>query len=405
MKKKFLTILMICALICTCLFVFAACGDDSEATDESQNQEEHDHDHDHEEEGEDATDPCGGNHTVVIDEAKPSTCTNSGLSEGKHCSVCNKTLLPQLLLQPLGHEYVDGVCTTCGKYLYSQGLAFTDSGKGTCYVSGIGSCTDTEISIPMVSPEGLVVRGIAKEAFMGCNTVTAVKFSKTVLYVEAYAFKNCSALTDIIFSDEVTSIGEEAFFGCDSITALTVGKGITSIGKGAFANCYKLESISVADGNETYCTVGNCLIETASKTLVLGCKNSTIPTDGSVTAIGYGAFWGNLALTAVTIPNTVTSIGDGAFIGCSALTSVVVPSSVTDIGQFAFWGCTALKSVTLPAGLKNLNTQLFFNCTALSTITFTGTTAQWEALSKGSSWNASVPAASVRCTNGSVSLK
>ena len=32
-----------------------------------------------------------------------------------------------------------------------QGLSFTSNGDGTCYVSGIGSCTDTDIVIPSVS--------------------------------------------------------------------------------------------------------------------------------------------------------------------------------------------------------------------------------------------------------------
>ena len=37
---------------------------------------------------------------------------------------------------------------------YSEGLKFTSNGDGTCSVSGIGTCTDTEIVIPPVSPMG-----------------------------------------------------------------------------------------------------------------------------------------------------------------------------------------------------------------------------------------------------------
>ena len=67
--------------------------------------------------------------------------------------------------------------------------------------------------------------------------------------------------------------------------------------------------ITVADGNTVYHSAGNCLIETESKTLVLGCKNSVIPTDGSVTSIGEYAFYGCTSFTSVTIPSSVTSIG------------------------------------------------------------------------------------------------
>ena len=44
-------------------------------------------------------------HTEVIDEAVAPTCTESGLSEGKHCSVCNEVLVPQEAVEALGHDY------------------------------------------------------------------------------------------------------------------------------------------------------------------------------------------------------------------------------------------------------------------------------------------------------------
>ena len=34
-------------------------------------------------------------HNVVIDKAVPATCTEKGLSEGKHCSKCGEVLLAQ----------------------------------------------------------------------------------------------------------------------------------------------------------------------------------------------------------------------------------------------------------------------------------------------------------------------
>jgi len=398
MKKKILLGLLVLVLAAVCLFALAACGTDAEAPVG----DEHDHDHS----GDGAQiDPCNGNHTAVIDAAKEPTCTTGGLSEGKHCSVCNKTLLHQLIITPLGHDYDNGVCTRCGARLYSDGLEFTADGHGACYVSGIGTCTDTEISIPPTSPKGLAVKGIGAEAFRGCDKITSVKLPKSVTVIGDRAFQNCNKLANIEFPDGLTGIGEEAFAGCHSFVSVVIGKGVTSIGKGAFANCYKLESILVAAGNTTYCVVGNCLIEVANKTLVLGCKNSVIPTDGSVTAIGSGAFWGCLGLSELAIPNTVTSIGDGAFVGCNGLVGITIPSSVIKLGQYAFLGCSTLKSVALPAGLEQLGTQLFFNCTALNSITFGGTTAQWDALARGSAWNEGVPAPSVTCTNGSVGLK
>ena len=48
----------------------------------------------------------------------------------------------------------------------SEGLEFTSNGDGTCYVAGIGECTDTDIVIPEVSPTGDVVIAIGTYAFV-----------------------------------------------------------------------------------------------------------------------------------------------------------------------------------------------------------------------------------------------
>ena len=100
----------------------------------------------------------------------------------------------------------------------------------------------------------------------------------------------------------------------------------------------------VSEGNPVYHSAGNCLIETESKTLVVGCKNSVIPNDDSVTSIGDWAF-ARSGLTSITIPDSVTSIGEYAFYGCDSLTSVTIGNSVTSIGYQAFYDCDSLTSV------------------------------------------------------------
>ncbi len=45
-------------------------------------------------------------HTEVVDEAKDATCTETGLKEGKHCSVCNEVLTEQEVVPALGHDTV-----------------------------------------------------------------------------------------------------------------------------------------------------------------------------------------------------------------------------------------------------------------------------------------------------------
>ena len=54
-------------------------------------------------------------HTPVKDEAVPAICTEAGLTEGSHCSVCGKVLVAQQKVPATGHDYVnhDAQTATC----------------------------------------------------------------------------------------------------------------------------------------------------------------------------------------------------------------------------------------------------------------------------------------------------
>ena len=106
-----------------------------------------------------------------------------------------------------------------------------------------------------------------------------------------------------------------------------------------FSTCNGLTSIVVESGNPVYDSRNNCnaIIETATNTLIVGCKKTTIP--NSVTKIGSSAFYYCVNLTAITIPNSVTAIEDYAFYGCFSITAITIPNSVTTIGSNVFKGC------------------------------------------------------------------
>ena len=55
-------------------------------------------------------------HTEVVDEAVSATCVATGLTEGKHCSVCNTVIVAQEEVPATGeHTYVNGSCSVCGE--------------------------------------------------------------------------------------------------------------------------------------------------------------------------------------------------------------------------------------------------------------------------------------------------
>jgi len=53
-------------------------------------------------------------HTEEIIPAKKATCTGTGLTEGKMCSVCGEILVAQQSTPLEKHNYEDGACTECG---------------------------------------------------------------------------------------------------------------------------------------------------------------------------------------------------------------------------------------------------------------------------------------------------
>ena len=230
--------------------------------------------------------------------------------------------------------------------------------------------------------DGLVYAGKVAYKYKGTMpNNTSIVLKEGTLGIAGSAFSGCTGLTSITIPDSVTSIGNSAFSGCTGLTSVTIPDSVTSIGDHAFASCTGLTSIIVEEGNTKYHSAGNCLIETATKTLILGCNTSVIPTDGSVTSIGGSAFSGCTGLTSITIPDSVTSIGNSAFYDCSGLTSVTIPDSVTHIDDYAF-----------------------NYCTSLTTINFNGTMEQWNAILKGTNWKTNVPATQVVCTDGTVSI-
>ena len=272
-------------------------------------------------------------------------------------------------------------------------------------------------------PEGVTT--IQSNAFYNCN-LRCVEIPDSVTEIGNNAFSGCSALERVTLSNQLVTIGDYAFYSCKSLSGMDFPHSLVSIGKYAFAynpvwenlvipdnltsigeNCFQelsnLKQITVEAGNPVYHSDGNCLIETASKTLIVGCQTSVIPTDGSVTAIESNAFRGASALLEVFIPASVTSVGFRAFDNCPLLNSInVAPENpiyhsagnclietesgklilgcrtsmipqdgtVKEIGDEAFQFCVDLKSITLPDGLVRIGDYAFAGCISLTEITF-----------------------------------
>ncbi|MCD7728980.1 MAG: leucine-rich repeat domain-containing protein [Clostridia bacterium] len=311
----------------------------------------------------------------------------------------------------------------------SSELDYTLSDDGTCYiVTGIGSCTDIDITIPSTY-NNLLITAIGDNAFKNCTSLTSVTIGSGVTSIGDGAFEYCTSLTSVAIPDSVTSIGDDAFFyctsltsiaipdsvtyigsafyGCTSLTSITIPNKVTSIGYSAFYDCTALTEIYFdatamndlsseyfTDVAVTYANVFcNAGIAGDGITVIIGANVTKIPAylfyhhsyhnydkapnitnivfekDSVCESIGSFAFDGCSSLKSISIPSSVTAIGDGAFEYCTSLTNIVIPDSVTSIGGHTFKGCTSLESVNIPNAVTSIGVYAFYNCTSLTSIT------------------------------------
>ena len=306
----------------------------------------------------------------------PNTVTSIGMQAFQLCTGLTSITIPRSIASIGYHAFLG--CNKIVSFRVEEGNPYYDS-RNNCNaiiktatntlvlgcqktvipndVTSIGVeafyCCETLSSIDIPNS----VTSIGVEAFSSCKGLTSVIIGNGVTTIGGSAFMYCDALTSIIVGDgntkydsrhdcnaiietatntlvigcggtiipqSVTSIGKNAFGGCDNVTSITIPESVTCVDVAAFSGCRNLTSIKIEGGNSTYDSRNDCnaIIETATNTLVIGCKTTDIPE--SVTGIGEYAFSNCQGLSSIIIPEGITSIGSKAFYGCSNLTKVIV---------------------------------------------------------------------------------
>ena len=180
-------------------------------------------------------------------------------------------------------------------------------------------------------------------------------------------YMNGELVTDLVIPNGVTTIGRGLLSGCKSIESVTIPASVEYIGRtwdpnaqvqvisnSPFEGCDNLSSIMVNEENSKYHSNGNCLIETATKTLIACCDSAAIPDDGSVTVIGDGAFDSCRDMVSVMIPACITRIEALAFLNCSSLIDVYFAGTEEEWAAISIGGGNdKLKNATIHYGNKN----------------------------------------------------
>lgn len=229
-------------------------------------------------------------------------------------------------------------CTSLNSVVFSDAL--TKIGW-----AAFKGCSSLEHISPL--PESLT--RIYDEAFEGCSNLSGtIVIPSQITQIDENVFAYCN-ISSVVIPESVERIKRMAFASCP-LDSIFIPSSVTSIsvtdgnGSGAFLGCTHLQSIIVDEANSVYDSRDNCnaLIETATNTIILGCKNTIIP--NTVNSIGNSAFAGCTELDAITIPNSVSHLGIGAFERCDSLSTITLPTSVSYISNYAL-ACSGLTSI------------------------------------------------------------
>lgn len=192
------------------------------------------------------------------------------------------------------------------------------------------------------------VRLIGPNAFAQSSIKTVTFDPDGVLESINYcAFQLCKNLESISLPSRLRYIDNQAFVNCTGLKSIDINlKSLQHFSDRAFSGCSAIESITGSDRDNglNYYAESNCLIQKFSKELVLGCKNSVIPSD--VLRIGHYAFNGRVS-GEFTIPANVEYIDKAAFINISQPTTITFQGTPKFVESNGF-GSSGITDIYVP---------------------------------------------------------
>ena len=124
-------------------------------------------------------------HTEVVDKAVAATCTETGLTEGKHCSVCGEVLVAQKEIPVSDHSWNDATCTapkTCSVCGTTEGEALGHKDENADYKCD--ACST--VLVPAANSILTIEQALALGNCFEHNTYTENKYYITGVVTNVY---------------------------------------------------------------------------------------------------------------------------------------------------------------------------------------------------------------------------
>lgn len=237
---------------------------------------------------------------------------------------------------------------------------------------------------------GMLIRNIADNAFLGCDKITSIYIPDSVLYISDLAFNGAKNVTayevaednaifesvdgsiynylrnriikypqgktdeDFILPSGVMYVNNYAFYENQYLKSIDISN-VYSIGRYAFSECASLQ----------YIKAGN-LLNFIDAYAFYKCKYlDSFSTGGELFSIGNFAFSECPNLRELVFEGKIGEIGWSAFKNNNKLQSVVFGSTVDKLSTNLLEGCINLRFFAVPNGVKTINKYLLKNCNNL----------------------------------------
>ena len=158
-------------------------------------------------------------HTEVVDVAVAATCTATGLTEGKHCEVCGTVTVAQTEVAALGHTWDEGVVTDAPDCNNAGVMTYTCGTCGDTRTEAIDATGHTEVVDAAVAPTCTTTGLTEGKHCSVCGTVTVAQTEVAALghtYETVVTAPTCGAngyttytchCGDSYVADEVAALG------------------------------------------------------------------------------------------------------------------------------------------------------------------------------------------------------